>query len=124
MVLYEVQMHGLEINKNVMAEIRLSIKDSLSLIVIESGEFYLELIVPDLVEIDELKSFFSGQKKKSIALCHLKRQEKTYRGKRKLLWKDEKVMMSQGGIRLEFDKDGATKILAVLELIKDAYSKG
>jgi len=33
-------------------------------------------------------------------------------------------MMSQGGIRLEFDKDGATKILAVLELIKDAYSKG
>ncbi|MBN2423103.1 hypothetical protein JXB41_07815 [Candidatus Woesearchaeota archaeon] len=114
---------GLGVKKEIKSGLKLDMNTNVNSIHIDNNNFTLKIIIPDIVDLEEFSSLLNRDKKRIEILSHLTKDNKNYRGKRKFLWKNNKIVMSQGGIRMEFDEDSVEKLKSITELIKRSYSK-
>ncbi|MBU0756484.1 MAG: hypothetical protein KKF44_00335 [Nanoarchaeota archaeon] len=118
-----VTYYGLNVKKVVLSDFSLILKGSSNAVSVENDDFSLKIILADMVDADDLAILLRKDKNKIELLSHLEFNKKTYKGKRKFIWKDKCLMMSQGGIRIVFGSDAISKMMQISSIIKENYSK-
>ena len=118
---FNLHYFGLNLKKEIETELMLDVKNSINSIILKNDDFVLRIIFSDLVDLDEFRKLLEQEKKKIQILSHLTRNNKEYKGKRKYLWKKDKIIMSQGGIRIEFDEELIEKFKSIVKFIKESY---
>lgn len=95
----------------------LSSEGNSSVLNFESDKFCFEIHVKDHVELDDFNKFLAKKLDKLVLFCFLK-QGKEYKGERKIVWKNNNLCVSLGGIRLEFDESSQKPITLAVSSIK------
>ncbi|MFH0874365.1 MAG: hypothetical protein V1859_00355 [archaeon] len=118
-----LEYYGAGLNSTVNSEIRLDVSSSKCEVLILNDVFSLKILVDDYVEAEDFAAFCHSNKKRIELNCAMKKKETNYAGLRKLTWKDKKITVSQGGIRVEFGEAAVKKLIDIANIIKDTYSR-
>jgi hypothetical protein len=89
----------------------------------ENEHFTLAVIVSDLVDLDDFCAFVRREKPKIVLQCILKKGDKVYSGKRKLIWKGDGIVVSAGGVRIELPGSSVPALRKVAEFLKQSFSR-
>jgi hypothetical protein len=84
----------------------------------DSDKLMLSICLKDIVDIKDFHDLLIGREKKNILHCTLNTGEKEYKGLRKVLLIDDKVTVSLGGMRLEFQPEKKKELLSIIKEIK------
>jgi hypothetical protein len=98
----------------------LNTRTNANLLVFSVGDMSLAICLRDIVDIEELYNLLKNKEKKIILHCTLKYQGKEYQGLRKVIRKNNNIVVSLGGYRLELN--GTTKEL-MAKTIESVKSK-
>ncbi len=104
--------------EEVSCNFTLNSKNNFNILSFESDKFLFNLTLKDLVDLDEFFNFLNKKEKKIELYCYLKKENKYYKGMRKLLWKNNNIAVSQGGARIEFEKEAQDFLFSVIKTIK------
>ena len=99
-------------------EITLKNENNINLICFNSDKFLFNILLKDSVDIEDLNNLLTKKEKKIILDCSLDKDNKKYKGPKKVVWRNNNIAVSQGGIRLEFDSNIQNKIVNIINLLK------
>ena len=84
----------------------------------DSEQIMLRICLRDVVDLQDFYNLLKGKEKKNILHCTLSNGEKEYKGLRKVLFKNKKISVSLGGIRVEFNSSINDDFIKTLESLK------
>ncbi|MBT3721227.1 hypothetical protein HN789_07360 [archaeon] len=84
----------------------------------DSEQIMLSICLRDVVDLQDFYNLLKGKEKKNILHCTLSNGEKEYKGLRKVLFKNKKISVSLGGIRVEFNSSINDDFIKTLESLK------
>ncbi len=106
------------VKEEVGCSLVLKSKGNSNTLIIGSDSFVFYIVLDDSVELDEFLELLERKKEKHMLECVLIRNEKRYKGKRKIVWKADNIAVSLGGIRLEFGREAQETLIGILTSIK------
>jgi len=106
------------VKEETSCEITLKNENNSNQICFNSSKFLFSILLKDSVDVEEFYNLISKKEKKIVLDCFLEKDAKRYKGPRKVVWRNDNIAVSQGGIRLEFDKNIQIKIVNMLNLLK------
>ncbi|MEM3373624.1 MAG: hypothetical protein QXE31_00220 [Candidatus Woesearchaeota archaeon] len=83
--------------------------------------FSLFIYLKEYIDKESFYNFLNKNNKKIILYCSLKKEDKIYKGYRKILWRNNNIAISLGGIRVEIEEEGQKLIV---ELLKKLINNG
>ena len=114
----DVHYYSVGVKEETSCEITLKNELNTNIICFNSDKFLFNIILKDSVDVEDLHNLLNKKEKKIILDCNLDKDNKKYKGPRKIVWRNNNIAVSQGGIRLEFDTNIQNKIVNILNLIK------
>lgn len=84
----------------------------------DSETIILSICLKDVVDLKDFYELLQGKEKKNILHCTLKTKDKEYKGLRKVLFTNNKLAVSLGGMRLEFSEDVNKEFLEIVKSLK------
>ena len=114
----DIHFYSVGVKEETSCEITLKNEISSNIICFNSSKFLFNILLKDSVDVEDLHNLLNKKEKKIILDCVLDKDNKTYKGPRKIVWRNNNIAVSQGGIRLEFDNNIQNKIVNILTLIK------
>ena len=84
----------------------------------DSEQIMLSICLRDVVDLQDFYNLLKGKEKENILHCTLSNGEKEYKGLRKVLFKNKKISVSLGGIRVEFNSSINDDFIKTLESLK------
>ena len=84
----------------------------------DSEQIMLSICLRDVVDLQDFYNLLKGKEKKNILHCTLSNGEKEYKGLRKVLFKNKKISVSLGGVRVEFNSSINDDFIKTLESLK------
>ncbi|MBD3202683.1 hypothetical protein GF327_00175 [Candidatus Woesearchaeota archaeon] len=120
---FKIGLYGSDIEKETEACINILIDSNTSSVMVHNEEFSIKIIIPDIVDLGCFKDLLDKKEKKLRLLSHLKKGEKTYKGKKKFLWKDDRIVFSQGAVRFEFDELVIEEFKKIVRVIEESYNR-
>jgi hypothetical protein len=112
-----VKYYSAGVKEDIDCELSLSSVGNSSTLYLNSDKGSFEIHIKDLVELDDFHKFLTKKDKKIVLYCVLK-QGKEYKGVRKIVWKNDNICVSVGGIRLELDFSVQELIIKAISSIK------
>ena len=97
-----VKYYSTGIKEDIECNLLLGLDNS---IIFESEKFNFKIQLNDCIDREEFKKILLKKEKKAILSCNLKKDNKQYKGPRKLLLKEGNLAISMGGIRLELSPE-------------------
>jgi hypothetical protein len=116
-MMVSIQYYSAGIKEVMDCNFSLSFEGNSSILHFEAEKFCFEIHVKDHVELDDFHNFLAKKEDKIVLYCFLK-QGKEYKGERKIVWKNNNLCVSLGGIRLEFEKSCQEIIIQAISSIK------
>ncbi len=114
-----VRYYALGIKEDISCNLSLYSENNSNIISFESDKCVLKIVLKDIVDLEEFYNLLTKKEKKAMIYCFMNKEDKEYKGLRKIVWKNDALAVSQGGIRLEFEKDIQCKILESIKIIKN-----
>ena len=114
-----VRYYALGIKEDISCNLSLYSENNSNVISFESDKCVLKIVLKDIVDLEEFYNLLTKKEKKAMIYCFMKKEDKEYKGLRKIVWKNDALAVSQGGIRMEFEKDIQDKILESIKIIKN-----
>lgn len=114
-----VHCYSVGVKEKTSCEITLKNVTNTNIISFNSDKFLFNILLKDSVDVEDLHNLLNKKEKKIILECNLDKDNKKYKGPRKIVWRNNNIAVSQGGIRLEFDNNIQNKIFNILTLIKE-----
>ena len=118
MVSVKLKLYSAESVEDVECEITLNAHNNSNVLCFENDRLTLNLVLKDIVDLEDFHALLQGKEKKSILHCTLKTNGNEYQGLRKVVAKNSNIVVSLGGVRIEFVKETKDKLLEVIESIK------
>jgi hypothetical protein len=112
-----IKYYSADAKEIIDCDFSLSSEGNSSILHFESEKFCFDIHVKDHVELDDFHNFLAKKEDKIVLYCFLK-QGKEYKGERKIVWKNDDICVSLGGVRLEFDKPAQEPIILAISSIK------
>lgn len=109
------------LNETLACDFSLVNRGSSNWIVFSHDKMSFELCLKDVVDIEDMHGLLTGKEKKIILHSTLKYKGKEYQGLRKILSKDGKIVVSLGGVRLEFEKESKKMLTEILKVLKSKF---
>ncbi|MBN2367377.1 hypothetical protein JXC34_00025 [Candidatus Woesearchaeota archaeon] len=109
---------SLEGIKNISADATLQRENNSNTIKFTNDEFEFSIVSNDSVDLDDFYNLLMKKEKRISLKCILQKKDKTYKGTKKLVWKDNRIAISQGGIRLEFEDEAVEMLTEVIQSLK------
>jgi hypothetical protein len=114
-----VRYYALGIKEDIPCNLSLYSENNSNIISFESDKCVLKIVLKDVVDLEEFYNLLTKKERKGVVYCYMKKEDKEYKGLRKIVWKNDALAISQGGIRLEFEKDIQDRILESIKIIKN-----
>lgn len=84
----------------------------------DSDNLMLSICLKDVVDLQDFFDLLNGKEKKNILHCTLNTGKKEYQGLRKVLLIEDKLTVSLGGMRLEFQPEIKKDFIAIIKGVK------
>jgi predicted DNA binding protein len=114
----DVKYYTKGVKEDLVCEISLSSENKVNTINVNSDKFLFKIVLKDIVDLEDFLNLLKKKEKKVDLYCNLVKDEKNYKGPRKVVRKKDKVAVSQGGIRLEFEQESQNRIIDILNVAK------
>ena len=114
----DVHCYSIGVKEETSCEITLKNVTNTNIICFNSDKFLFNILLKDSVDVDDLLNLLNKKEKKIVLDCTLENDNKKYKGPKKVVWRNNNIAVSQGGIRLEFNNNIQNKIVNILNLIK------
>ena len=100
----EITVYSSGKQETVEGDITLNSIDNSHTFNFDSDNFMLSICLKDVVDLKDFDNMLNGVGKKNILHCTLSLGDKEYKGLRKVLFTNNKLCVSLGGMRFEFDE--------------------
>ncbi len=119
MVSVKLKLYSAENQEDMECDITLKSHNNSNVLCFENDKFNLNLVLKDIVDLEDFHNLLQGKEKKTILHCTLRTNGNEYQGLRKVVAKNGNIVVSLGGVRIEFVKETKNKLLEVIESIKN-----
>jgi len=106
------------LNQELSCDLTLVAHNNSNKLCFNSHHFNFSVVLKDIVDMENFLSLLNKNEKKHVFYCTLKKQDKEYKGMRKILWRKNSLAVSQGGIRLEFGEETVKILQEIINSLK------
>ncbi len=114
----DVHYYSVGVKEETSCEITLKNEIDYNIICFNSSKFLFNILLKDSVDVEDFYNLLTNNEKKITLDCTLHKDDKKYKGPKRVVWRNDNIAVSQGGIRLEFNEDIQDKIIHMLNLLK------
>ena len=106
------------VNEELSCDITLSSEGNANSITMRCSRFSFTIQMKDSVDLDDFYKFLNKKHKRISLFCTLSKPDKEYKGEKKIVWKNNTIAVSQGGIRLEFGSEAVSLLTGIVKSLK------
>jgi hypothetical protein len=114
-----LKYYSVGVEEEVKCEPSLGMHNNCNKLMFNSTLFEFCILLKDITDLEELSNLLKQNTNKIQLYCTLTKEDKDYKGTRKLVWKNNNIAVSQGGIRLEFDESARNQLLQTINVLKN-----
>ncbi len=104
--------------ETVSCDVTLTSQNNSHTINLDSEKLALSICLKDVVDLQDFYNLLKGKEKKNILHCTLNNGDKEYKGLRKVLFKNKKISVSLGGMRIEVPETMNPDLLKMVTELK------
>ena len=114
----EITVYSAEKKEVIEGQMTLNSVDNSHTFNFDSDNLMLSICLKDVVDLKDFYNMLDGKEKKNILHCTMNNGDKEYKGLRKVILNDNKITVSLGGKRFEFDENINGEFKKIIEGLK------
>jgi hypothetical protein len=84
----------------------------------EHDKLTFSIFLKDIVDMECFCNLLDKKDKKITAYCSMDKSDREYKGLRKIVWRQNNLALSQGGVRIEFEQEATEQLKKILSSIR------